>query len=170
MKRLCVVAGLVLGLSACKSGKEGPAAPVQNGSYMLFQINDSSPTGVIKFDVKLSFTQDGDVYNMTVEHTGSDPKVDPMKVDQQLVPEENVISAFGLGRLWLPPEGRAVGKVTPCGKVQKQQTYKQWKVWKVDGLCGTSHGSRYYEENTGMLVGFMYTGGLDRNGYLKDSR
>ncbi|MEQ9497879.1 MAG: hypothetical protein RIT81_13495 [Deltaproteobacteria bacterium] len=162
MKRWVLIALLA---SACtKSSGEG--APVVDGSYMVYLVSQPMGADVVEYDVKVSLAKQGNVFEMKIESTEPGETFEPLRVDERLVPENNVIGAYDLGRLWLPPEGRAAGKRTPCGTVSKAQKYRDWDVFRVDGLCGRAQGSRHYEQSTGMLVGFVLG---QTSGYLKES-
>jgi hypothetical protein len=149
--------------------KKGPAAPVKNGSFLVYAVTESFPTGAKTYDARLTFTEQGNLFTLKFDFGGQAETPPPMQVDAALVPSDNVIPALNIGRLWLPPEGRAVGKRTPCGAVGAQQKFRRWDVFVVDGLCGRAAGSRYYESSTGMLVGFQFSGGIEIGAYLKDS-
>jgi len=161
------LAALVL-LAACNS-ESGPGAPVQAGSFMVYNIVETVGPSSIDYEVRVDVAQNGGVYDLKVTSTRSGSAPEQIKVDKSLIPSDNVIKAFDLGRLWLPPEGRAPSKRTACGVVGEKRKYRNWEVWPVDGICGLKNGSRFYEVNTGMLVGFMFPGGNEMTAYLKSS-
>lgn len=167
MRRLLLLP-IVLAVAAC-SRKVTPA-PVKDGSFMVYEISEVMPTVTHTSSVRLSFKQEGELYTVSFAVEGSaDPAPPPIKVNSALVPEENVISAYDLGRLWLPPEGRSSGARTPCGVVAPQRKFKQWDVFPVEGVCGRAMGTRFYELNTGMLVGYQYSGAAEIVAYVKES-
>ena len=168
MKRFVSIGFFAIAL-ACTKADEGPSAPIADGSYMTFSVTDSLSSGPVTYDVRLDFKKRGEVFDVSFKHSGSEPKVEPIKVNRRLVPEDNVISAYSLGRLWLEPAGRVAGKRTPCGTVSKEHKYREWNVCRVDGICGTDQGSRFYEKSTGMLVGFVFSGLVDRMAYVRES-
>lgn len=159
---------LALGLG-CKKSEPAAQAPVVDGSWMVFQVNESRPMDSVQWDLRLDFAQKGPFYELRFQTTDPGPKAGPVKLDGQLVPPDNVISAYSLGRIWLPPEGRANGKRTPCGTVGKKKKWQQWEVYPVQGLCGTAQGNRFYEASTGMMVGFQFSGAVEFIGIVKAS-
>lgn len=160
-------AALVL-LFACNKDT-GPGAPVQAGSFMVYNIVETAGPSSIDYEVRVDVAQNGGVFELKFTSTQPGRNTEPLKVDKSLIPSDNVISAWDLGRLWLPPEGRAQSKRTPCGLVGEKRKYRTWEVWPVDGICGLRNGTRFYEVNTGMLVGFMFPGGNEIVAYLKSS-
>lgn len=164
--------GLMIGLAACqKPGSGGQErAPVTPGGMLLYEVTEASAAGSVIHEVKLSFTEKGEDWEINFEATAPAEGAPPVRVNAELVPADNVISAYSLGRLYLPTAGRAANKRTACGMVGAQRKYKQWDVFPVDGACGTMAGTRFYEASTGMLVGWLYSGAVDEAAVLKDSR
>src|SRR5687767_4900930 len=117
-----------LAAGAC-STRTGPGAPVVDGSFMTFDVVEAYASGGIQYDVKLAFKQTVDGFRIDLSSTHATLKTAEIRVDSHLIPADNIVREFDLGRLWLPPEGRAVGKRTPCGTVGEQRKYKNWDVW-----------------------------------------
>lgn len=133
MRKRLIWAAL-LATACTKSSSEG-GAPIVNGSYLIFEVAEPTGTMVAKHDVKVSFAKQGNVFDMKIETTEPETTFESVRVDARLVPETNVIRPYDLGRLWLPPEGRALNKRTPCGRVSGEQKYRDWEVYRVDGVC-----------------------------------
>lgn len=163
--------GLLIGLACQKPGSgERERAPVTAGGELVYEVTESGAAGPVVHEVKLSFTEKGDEWEVNFEATEPAEGAPPIRVNGELVPADNVISAYSLGRLYLPTAGRAADKRTACGTVGPVRKYKQWDVFPVEGLCGTMAGTRFYEASTGMLVGWIYSGAVDENAVLKSSR
>lgn len=165
---LASLAGLVA--FGCKS-KPSEVAPVQNGSFLKYSVQQSTMgNNPVGFDVALAFTAQGDdKLQIQFQSTrGSEP---PITVDRALNPDDRTITAFSLGRLWIPTNTRRQGVVTDCGRVDKQRKFLKWEVWDIQGNCVRSQGARYYDVNTGILVGFQVSiDGKDLSGTLVESR
>jgi hypothetical protein len=160
---------LLLALGCNKAGTEGPAAPVTDGGYLVYAVTESSPVGTEHYQLKLSFREQSNRYQITFESTDAEKKAPAVRVDRALVPDDNVITAFDLGRLWLPPEARRSGARTPCGVVSGPRKFQRWEVFAIDGACALAAGTRYYEVSTGMLVGFQFPGGQEITAQLESS-
>src|SRR5262245_23808373 len=106
---------LFCALGCNRTQADAPAAPVTDGGYLVYAVTESTPAGTISYQLKLSFREVWRGYEIRFESTDPAKQADPVKVDRALVPGENVITAFDLGRLWIPAEGRQAGKRTPCG-------------------------------------------------------
>ena len=162
---------LLLGLACQKPGSgERERAPVTPGGVLIYEVTESSMAGSVVHELKLSFQEKGDEWELNFEATAPGEGAPAIRVNGELVPADNVISAYSLGRLYLPTGGRAANKRTVCGTVGPLRKYKQWDVYPVDGACGTMAGTRFYEASTGMLVGWIYSGAVDEAAILKDSR
>lgn len=160
---------LVLGCKKPGSG-EVERAPVTPGGALVYEVTESSFNGPVVHQITLGFKARGDGWRVEFAATPPGESAAPIEVDGGLIPQDNVISAYSIGRLYLPTPGRADGKRTPCGAVGPVRKYQQWDVFPVDGLCGTKAGTRFYEANTGMLVGWIYAGASDESAVLKESR
>ena len=100
-----------------------------------------------------------------------------IKVDRQLLPlepSENIEFPLALGgvlepgALWLPPAERSPGWRSAAGLVRRIVKYKAFKTLEVEGVEG---GARYFELDTGLLVGFeVRLRGLEVNGSLLSVR
>lgn len=162
---------LVLGL-ACQKPGSGPRerAPVTPGGVLVYEVTESGAGGPVSHELTLSFQEKGEDWEVNFAATEPGEGAPSIRVNGELVPADNVISAYSLGRLYLPTAGRAADKRTVCGMVGPVRKYKQWDVYPVEGLCGTTAGTRFYEASTGMLVGWIYSGAADENAFLKSSR
>ena len=83
-----------------------------------------------------------------------------LRVDRHLQPHnmtdaiEFPLSTGGVlqpGALWLPRGQREVGGMSHAGIVKRIVKYKMFKAIEVEGVEG---GARYFELETGLLVGF----------------
>src|SRR5690242_9248925 len=106
------------------SGHRGPPAPVNDGGFINYHVKEAHPGNPVEYDVRFTFKKAGEGFVLNFDVNGPGPTAAaPVRVDPQLVPEDNIIKMLEVGRIWLPPDGRAQGKHTPCGAVTERRKY-----------------------------------------------
>lgn len=159
---LVVASGLAMGCTKVEQ------APIETGSFLTYMITDHSE----KYPVTLRFQRNGTTLTMTAE--GGPAAMGPQTLDGQgkadtvKVPMNS--GPVDIAMLWLPSASRKPGTRTRAGRVHKEQAYERWQVWRVMGE-GQAPEVRFYEKNTGILVGWSINrGSLDVGGMLVDSK
>jgi hypothetical protein len=142
-----------LALGSCS--KKEPA-PVQDGSTLVYDVQEILGKGSDNFKLTIKLTAEGESFIAKLDTEPSRPaRKTVWTVDRQLLPEDKVIDSYGLGRLWIPSNSRRQGVVTDCGRGDTPRQFLKWQSWVLAGRCGRGNGSFYYEQSTGMLVGWQ---------------
>jgi hypothetical protein len=177
VRALIVGAALAASSFGCSKKSAGPTAPVQKGGYLVYAVSVSGPGASDTYDLRISFdevTGDGVSITSAAKDAKSNQKLTPNLLSTQgslEFPLPGSASSLAAGMLWLPPDQRKSGLLTKAGTVDRQRKFDKWDVWEIAGRVGSTVGSRFYEVNTGMLVGFTQSSGaIEVGGKLKDSR
>jgi hypothetical protein len=167
----------LLGAFGCKKGGGAPAAPVQKGGYLVYDVSVSGPGGNETIELRVSFDDvnaDGVSISTAANEAKSSQKLSPSLLPEKgflEIPMPGAAGGIGAGMLWLPPDQRKQGLITKAGTLDHQQHYANWDVFPAAGRVGNYVGTRYFEVNTGMLVAFTQNSGpIELGGKLKDSK
>ena len=127
----------------------GPQAPIEDGSYLSYDLDGTS--------IRITFTRiNNSQFTATTEY-GSGGGTATETVDRQLkTPRGSPFESDYLGPLWIPPGQVKVGGKAYGDRVDEVKHWEKWDVGVVKasfGVGGALSGEWYYDKNTGFLVG-----------------
>lgn len=170
--RPLLLATALLGLTACKKSVEDPA-PVQTGSYLVYEVVEQSGDRRLVHQVRLDFTVSDDT--IAVNITGPKGKTSATTnragepSDAALKVELEMFEPFEFGLLYLATKDRRQGVTTPGGKVAKKRKWQGRDAWALQQQGGMLQ--RFYDVDLGVLTGWNLSSGAgDVSARLVDSR
>lgn len=170
----CLVAVSVSLVVGCS---EKERAPVENGGFLVFQINEPRPSGVDQFELRFRFIVEKDRYLRVKIDSPSSARSNGFEgavaMDLAGVPKDGPFAfqtagadTLVLRALYLPTKFREPGAQSPAGLVKGKTRFEKWNVWEVEYEAPGATGAMFYDEQLGMLVGWR----IDYNGKLIDAR
>ena len=134
-------------------------APLKPGGQMMFGVTEITSQAQRSYPVRVYLhSRPGGYLELQVkaEHGEQFIKVDPQLRPQDMTdaiefPLALSDEVFQPGALYLPSDERRLQTMSIAGMVRRITNYKNWKALEVEGIDG---GSRYFDLDTGLLVGF----------------
>ena len=148
----------LLGSTGCKRSVEDPA-PVQTGSYLVYQVTEQMGNLQHINQVRLDFVVKDDtiVVNITGPKGTKTVKTnlagEPLD-GQSLTVSHQALGDVDLGMLYLPTKDRRQGVNTKAGRTTKVRPYEGRQVWAV---AQKAKGNRYFDQQLGVLLGWQLT-------------
>lgn len=150
----------LLGLLGCRGCLGLEEAPLKQGGLLYYKLTEISPTTKRASHLRVRLIEPREQGWLMRMETGHGAEPVDIEVDRALrpaLPGEvlEIPTILGepldLGLFWLPPDGRGSGRLSLAGRVEGIVPFEQWRAWDVAGDDGSS---RFYELDTGLLVGF----------------
>lgn len=158
---------LVLGCSS----KPTETAPFTGSSMLIYEVSEPDYT----FDLRLSFSPQPSGFHITMEAPSGTRTI---KVDALTAPLEGAATeaqqalatnGLAVDSLYLPKPSRRVGAIIPGGRVTDHTKFRKWTGYRVTSVMPP--GFRFYEEETGVLVGWSFDiGPRSITAFLKEAR
>lgn len=158
--RLAVVVGLliIVGLFLIPDFLRDTRTPLQPGGRLVYGLSEASPRGSKAYPLRVILhKRPAGFLELQVKSEHGERF---LRVDSNLQPSnpiDNIEFPLALGgdlqpgALWISSSERAVGGMSAAGLVRRVVKYKAFKAVEVEGVEG---GLRFFEVDTGLLVGF----------------
>ena len=137
------------------------AAPLKPGGRIIYGVSEVEPTNRKAYALRVSLFKRPSGFleiQAKADHGEHLVKVTPDLQPEDLMDAIEFPLALGgalqPGSLWLQSGDREIGGMSVAGQVKRIVTYKSHKAYEVEGIDG---GNRYFELDTGLLVGFEVT-------------
>ena len=158
--RLAVIVGLVIivGLFLLPDFWKDTRTPLQPGGSLVFGISEASPRGSKAYPLRVILHKKPEgILEIQVKSEHGERFLTVDRNLQPADPIDNIEFPLALGgvlepgALWISSSERAVGGMSAAGLVRRVVRYKAFKAVEVEGVEG---GLRFFEVDTGLLVGF----------------
>ena len=135
--------------------------PLQPGGRMTFGVTETSPKEAKAYPLRIMLHKRPAGFLELQVKTEHGERL--LKVNRKLMPLDPIDTVevpmsngevLELGAIWIPSSEREVGWMSAAGLVRRIRKYKVFKALEVEGVEG---GVRYFELETGLLVGFDIT-------------
>ncbi|MBI4818768.1 MAG: hypothetical protein HY791_21035 [Deltaproteobacteria bacterium] len=152
------ILALVLG-PGCSRRSEAPFAP---GVALTYQVSYTAGDRTEHYDVTLKFkgkpgSLKADFEVNPPEHGGGNLN-DQEYSDRRPMKFPHMGAEVVVGQLYLAAADRQVGLVTPTGRITGKRTHEGFDVWAISGTSGFQLGTRFYDQSSGVLVGWNFEG------------
>ena len=158
--RLAVAAGVVILLAffVVPDFWQETDAPLQPGGQMIFGVTETAPSSAKAYPLRIMLhKRPAGFLEIQVQNEHGERL---LRVDRKLRPfdpTDNIEFPLAMGgvlepgAVWIPSNEREIGWLSAAGFVRKVVKYNAFKALEVEGAEG---GVRYFELETGLLVGF----------------
>ncbi|MEM7677275.1 MAG: hypothetical protein AAF449_14840 [Myxococcota bacterium] len=132
--------------------------PLQPGGRMVFGVSEAAPGKAKAYPLRVMLHERNEgALELQVKAEHGERFILVNRQLQPMNPMENIEFPLALGgeitpgALWIPSAEREIGGMSEAGLVRRVTKYKSFKVVAVEGVEG---GTRFFELETGLLVGF----------------
>lgn len=159
MRSVVVAIGLFALSLGCKGRSEAPFAPGDSLTYAVTHVVGDER---ISYDVTATFR--GSPGALTLEFKLDPPEALSAGVKGQTFGDKKLIKfphsggELSIGQLYLPTGDRKNGVVTPSGRIEGKRRHGPHEAWAIGGAAGYQVGTRFYEVDSGVLVGWNFEG------------